>query len=219
MQSTLSKATLSRLPMYLQFVRCVNTEKISAAQIARGLGLGEVQVRKDLASICTAGLPRVGYPAAALRQDMEKALGVDRPAPAVIVGAGRLGTALMEYDGFSDYGIQIIAAFDRILSILSRSCSGLPHAAADRFLHFAPCAHRHSDGSGIIGPVSCRQNDISRTDRHSQFCAVTNQSAFRRDGASGKHRFIAGLSPCDGRRTAEQGGTVWKPERMTRWTA
>ena len=113
MQSTLSKATLGRLPRYLQFVRCVNTEKISAAQIARGLGLGEVQVRKDLASICTAGLPRVGYPAAALRQDMEKALGVDRPAPAVIVGAGRLGTALMEYDGFSDYGIQIIAGFDR----------------------------------------------------------------------------------------------------------
>lgn len=113
MQSTLSKATLGRLPMYLQFIRVLNTEKVSAAQIARALGLGEVQVRKDMASVCAAGLPKVGYPVAALRRDMEKALGVDVPAAAVIVGAGKLGTALMEYEGFQEYGLEIVAAFDR----------------------------------------------------------------------------------------------------------
>ena len=113
MQSTLSKATLGRLPMYLQFIRRMVAEKVSATQIAKGLGLGEVQVRKDLASVCTAGLPKVGYPVSALRRDMEKALGVDVPVSAVIVGAGKLGSALMEYDGFGDYGIEIAAAFDR----------------------------------------------------------------------------------------------------------
>ena len=113
MQSTLSKATLGRLPLYLQFVRGMNADKVSAAQIARGLGLGEVQVRKDLASVCAAGLPKVGYPVAVLRRDMEKALGVGVPVSTVIVGAGRLGTALMEYDGFPEYGLKIIAAFDR----------------------------------------------------------------------------------------------------------
>ena len=113
MQSTLSKATLGRLPMYLQFIRRMDAEKVSATQIAKGLGLGEVQVRKDLASVCTAGLPKVGYPVSALRRDMEKALGVDVPVSAVIVGAGKLGSALMEYDGFGDYGIEIAAAFDR----------------------------------------------------------------------------------------------------------
>ena len=112
MQSTLSKATLGRLPMYLQFIRRMDAEKVSATQIAKGLGLGEVQVRKDLASVCTAGLPKVGYPVSILRRDMEKALGVDVPVPAVIVGAGKLGTALMDYDGFSDYGVEIAAAFD-----------------------------------------------------------------------------------------------------------
>ena len=74
MQGTLSKATLGRLPRYLQFIRAMKTEKVSAAQIARGLGLGEVQVRKDLASVCAAGLPKVGYPVAALLRDMKKAL-------------------------------------------------------------------------------------------------------------------------------------------------
>jgi len=116
LQSMLSRATLGRLPMYLQFIRRMDAEKVSAAQIARGLGLGEVQVRKDLASVCTAGLPRVGYPVSALRRDMEKALGTDTPVPAVIVGAGKLGSALMDFDGFREYGVEIIAAFDRSAS-------------------------------------------------------------------------------------------------------
>ena len=114
MQGTLSRATLGRLPMYLRFIRRMDTEKVSATQIAKGLGLGEVQVRKDLASVCGAGLPKVGYPVSALRRDMEKALGVSMPVSAVIVGAGKLGTALMEYDGFADYGVKIIAAFIRM---------------------------------------------------------------------------------------------------------
>ena len=119
MQSTLSKATLGRLPMYLQYIRGMNTDKVSATQIAKGLGLGEVQVRKDLASVCAAGLPKVGYPVSTLRLDMEKALGVEVPVSAVIVGAGKLGSALMEYDGFRDYGVEIIAAFDRSASACS----------------------------------------------------------------------------------------------------
>lgn len=112
MQGTLSRATLGRLPMYLRYIRRTNTDKISATQIAKGLGLGEVQVRKDLASVCAEGLPKVGYPVSALRRDMERALGVNVPVSAVIVGAGRLGSALMEYDGFLEYGMEIIAAFD-----------------------------------------------------------------------------------------------------------
>ena len=112
MQGKLSKATLGRLPMYLHLVRGMNMANVSATQIAKELGLGEVQVRKDLASVCTAGLPKVGYPVPALRRDMEKALGIDVPVSAVIIGAGKLGTALIEYDGFTDYGVKIVAAFD-----------------------------------------------------------------------------------------------------------
>ena len=122
MQSTVSKATLGRLPMYLQFIRGMSAEKVSATQIAKGLGLGEVQVRKDLASVCAAGLPKVGYPVAALRRDMEKALKTNAPTCAIVVGAGKLGSALMEYEGFGEYGMEIIAAFDK-------------NAAASPFVH------------------------------------------------------------------------------------
>ena len=69
--STLSKATMGRLPLYLQFIRTVQTENVSSATVARKLGLGEVQVRKDLASVCTAGMPKIGYPTRRLREDLE----------------------------------------------------------------------------------------------------------------------------------------------------
>ena len=110
--STLSKATIGRLPLYLQFVRGVQSEHVSSAAVARSLGLGEVQVRKDLAAICPAGMPKVGYPTGRLREDLETALGTKKTEPAVVVGAGKLGRALMAYDGFQEYGLEIAAAFD-----------------------------------------------------------------------------------------------------------
>ena len=110
--STLSKATMGRLPLYLQFIRTVQTENVSSATVARALGLGEVQVRKDLASICPAGMPTIGYPTERLREDLEAVLGMKQTIPAVVVGAGKLGRALMAYDGFREYGLEIAAAFD-----------------------------------------------------------------------------------------------------------
>ncbi len=109
-----SKATLGRLPRYLQFVKDLPAEvtNISAAAIARGLKLGEVQVRKDLGSVCGGGKPRVGYVREELIRSLEESLGCDRMTSAVLVGAGKLGRALLEYDEFARYGVRIAAAFD-----------------------------------------------------------------------------------------------------------
>ncbi len=112
MQSTISRATLGRLPVYLQYMRTVKDEHISAAAIARALGLGEVLVRKDLNLVCGQGKPKTGYAADALLESLKAALGIQSVTAAVLVGAGKLGTALMEYNGFLDYGLEIIAGFD-----------------------------------------------------------------------------------------------------------
>ena len=150
--STLSRATMGRLPLYLQFVRTVKTEMVSSAAVARGLGLGEVQVRKDLASICTAGMPKVGYPSDRLRSDLEKVLGMQHTEPAVIVGAGRLGRALMEYDGFREYGMEISAAFD--ISGTDESHEGIPILQMDQMrrwclLHVEAHALQHQVVVGV----------------------------------------------------------------------
>ena len=114
-RAAVSKATLGRLPRYLQFLRETQDEKnrnISAAYIARSLKLGEVQVRKDLGSVSGQGKPRVGYDTAELIRSLEKCLGCDEMTGAVLVGAGKLGRALLEYDEFERYGVRIAAAFD-----------------------------------------------------------------------------------------------------------
>ena len=109
------KATLERIPIYLRFLKDItdqNKHTISATQIARGVQLGEVQVRKDLAVISGRGKPRVGYDRFMLIRDLEDHLGSDHMTNAVLIGAGKLGRALLDYDGFEEFGITILAGFD-----------------------------------------------------------------------------------------------------------
>lgn len=112
---SISKATLGRLPGYLQYLRGLpdtHGGTISATAIAKGLSLGEVQVRKDLAAVSGAGKPKIGYETNKLIRDIESHLGYERLTNAVLVGAGKLGRALLDYDGFEDFGVRIIAGFD-----------------------------------------------------------------------------------------------------------
>ena len=112
---TISKATLGRLPSYLEFLRNLPPDEvpyISATAIAKHLGLGEVQVRKDLAAVSGAGKPKLGYVTAELVEKLEDFLGCNQLTSAVLVGAGKLGRALLQYDEFEKYGVKISAAFD-----------------------------------------------------------------------------------------------------------
>ena len=111
----ITKATLGRLPHYLQLLRELSPDDmpyISATVIAKKLSLGEVQVRKDLSAVSGAGKPKVGYKTADLIRSLEAHLGQGDMTNAVLVGAGKLGKALLEFDDFEDYGVKIVAAFD-----------------------------------------------------------------------------------------------------------
>ena len=109
------KATLERIPVYLRFLKDITDENkltISATQIARGVMLGEVQVRKDLAMISGRGKPKIGYDLEMLICDLESHLGSQGLTNAVLIGAGKLGRALLDYDGFEEYGVRIACGFD-----------------------------------------------------------------------------------------------------------
>lgn len=111
----ITRATLGRLPLYLNYLKQTEssgTTSISATTIAKALSLGEVQVRKDLASVSGAGKPKVGYESSDLIKRLEDTLGSNSITSAVLVGAGKLGRALLDYNGFEEFGIKIIAAFD-----------------------------------------------------------------------------------------------------------
>lgn len=111
----LSKAVLKRLPSYLSYLKSLPEDSspyISATTIANELNMGEVQVRKDLAVVSKAGKPKVGYPRADLIENISRYLCYDNTTDAILVGAGKLGQALLGYSGFEAYGLNILAAFD-----------------------------------------------------------------------------------------------------------
>ncbi len=113
-QNEISVATIQRLPIYLDYLKTQEAEitHISATTIAMALGFGEVQVRKDLASVSSSGKPKIGYHIGELIKKLEEALGYDTVNHAIIIGAGKLGSALLGYEGFSHSGLRILAAFD-----------------------------------------------------------------------------------------------------------
>lgn len=113
--TNICKATIGRLPIYLKYLKQLDgnlIEYISATKIAKALQLGEVQVRKDLSAVSGEGRPKIGYKINDLIKSIEDVLGYNNKTNAIIVGAGRLGQAILNYKGFDDYGINVLAAFD-----------------------------------------------------------------------------------------------------------
>ena len=111
----ISKAVLKRLPGYLSYLKSIPDDTspyISATFLANALGMGEVQVRKDLALVSDGGRPKIGYLRESLIEDISQFLGYDNTTDAILVGAGKLGQALLGYSGFAAYGLNILAAFD-----------------------------------------------------------------------------------------------------------
>lgn len=139
-----SKSVLKRLPGYLAYLKSIpegGSPYISATALANALGMGEVQVRKDLAMVSEGGRPKIGYLRESLIEDIEQFLGYDNATDAVLIGAGKLGQALLGYKGFDEYGLNILAAFD-----------------------IAPAADRTEDGKPIL-PMSklesfCRAHKV-----------------------------------------------------------
>ena len=111
----ISKSVLKRLPIYLSYLKNIpdgSSPYISATALANALSMGEVQVRKDLAMVSDGGRPKLGYLRENLIEDISQFLGYDNTTGAILVGAGKLGQALLGYSGFAHYGLDILAAFD-----------------------------------------------------------------------------------------------------------
>jgi redox-sensing transcriptional repressor len=111
----ISELTTARLSIYL---RCLNTlhaagiKTISSQSLAEQFNLNSAQIRKDLGYFGEFGVRGVGYYVEDLRDHITKILGLDNPHRVGIVGAGRLGTALANYNGFGLSNFTVVALFD-----------------------------------------------------------------------------------------------------------
>lgn len=111
----ISELTTNRLSVYL---RCLNRlaatgiKTISSQAMADQFNLNSAQIRKDLAYFGEFGVRGVGYFVEELRDHITQILGLDRAHRVGIIGAGRLGTALANYNGFGKSNFTVVALFD-----------------------------------------------------------------------------------------------------------
>jgi len=109
------EATIIRLSVYSRFLSQADQRgiiTISSGEIAEGVGVSPAQVRKDLAYFGEFGTRGVGYNVKDLHHNIMKILGLNSYWPAIIVGAGHLGTALCMYGGFKERGFKVVGMFD-----------------------------------------------------------------------------------------------------------
>lgn len=156
----ISKSVLKRLPGYLTYLKNMPEDApahISATALANALGMGEVQVRKDLALVSDGGRPKIGYLRESLIDDIEQFLGYDNTTDAVLVGAGKLGCALLGYQGFDEYGLNILAAFDVDANKTGMDESGKPVYTLDKLPSFCKA---HKILMGIITVPSSHAQEV-----------------------------------------------------------
>lgn len=152
----ISKKLLKRLPVYLAHLKALPANSnVSATSMAKALGLGDVQVRKDLAKVSEAGRRRTGRDRERLIQDIEEYLDFAAKTGTIIVGAGKLGRALLDYTGFEESGLNVMAGFD-----------------------VQPCAD-HSEIGKPIYPMSRLESFCRHYDVHIGIIAVPAESAQR----------------------------------------
>lgn len=111
----ISELTTNRLSVYLRCLKTLSEDgvkTISSQDLAEQFHLNSAQIRKDLAYFGEFGVRGVGYYIAELRQTLTRILGLETEHRIVIIGAGRLGTALADYYGFSQSNFKVVALFD-----------------------------------------------------------------------------------------------------------
>jgi redox-sensing transcriptional repressor len=117
----ISEFTIYRLSIYKRCLEQLEREQIktiSSKDFATRFGLNSAQVRKDLAYFGEFGIRGMGYPVKTLKEQILAILGLAESTTghkiwkAILIGAGNIGTALLNYKDFQIYGFKIIAAFE-----------------------------------------------------------------------------------------------------------
>ena len=164
MNKNITSQTLARLPVYFNYLRSLPEERkkgnISATAIAEALGLNDVQVRKDLASVSNGGRPKVGYVTSELMSDIGRFLGFENHDSVVVAGMGNFGRAMLEYNGFEAYGFDILCGFDCNKERVGSTINGKPVRHIDELESFCKSNDIHI---GIITvPESAAQEVCDR---------------------------------------------------------
>lgn len=128
--------TLCRLPWYLSTVKLMKEngeDYVSSTSISKQINVDASQVAKDLSYVKIAGRTRVGYKIDTLIEVLEDFLGFTRIHKAYLFGVGNLGGALLQDSGLSQFGLEIVGAFDVNPNLVGTTINGIPVYHTDDF--------------------------------------------------------------------------------------
>ncbi len=135
-----SEPTIARLSLYLRLLTELEegrVETVSSEELARRSGTSAAQVRKDLSLFGTFGKRGLGYGVRDLERRLKSILGLERRWGVALVGAGRIGAALLGYENFRRQGFDFRAVFDTDPRKVGKRWNGLvvePDSKLERLL-------------------------------------------------------------------------------------
>ena len=124
----IAESTVRRLSLYLRFLEEFEEQgatTVSSEVLASRGGTTSAQVRKDLSFFGSFGKRGLGYQVPALKTRLRDILGLDRRYRVVVIGAGKIGSALVQYGGFGARGFDLVAIYDNDPAKVGRQWNGL----------------------------------------------------------------------------------------------
>ncbi|MBS6610486.1 redox-sensing transcriptional repressor Rex [Peptoniphilus lacydonensis] len=111
----ISETVIRRMPVYHRYLKeLIDTgiERVSSKELSGMTGFSASQIRQDLNNFGGFGQQGYGYNTRALKEQIDKILGIDKSYNSIVIGAGRLGQAIARYNGFRESGFNVISLFD-----------------------------------------------------------------------------------------------------------
>ena len=159
----ISDSTVRRLSLYLRFLEQATAQgrtTISSGELAKLGGTTSAQVRKDLSFFGSFGKRGLGYAVPQLASRVRDILGLAREYRVVLVGAGKMGGALVQYHGFKQRGFHIAAIYDQDARKIGARWNGL--VVRDVKLLEADLKKEPTDIAIVATPADAAQEVVDR---------------------------------------------------------
>lgn len=127
-KNNVSDAVIRRIPKYYRYLLELerrDIERVSSKELSRQMGLTASQIRQDFNCFGGFGQQGYGYNVKELRREIQKILGLTATYNIVVIGAGNVGQAITNYNGFEKDGFKVKALFDINPRLIGVSIRGI----------------------------------------------------------------------------------------------
>jgi redox-sensing transcriptional repressor len=159
----IAESTVRRLSLYLRVLEQAaarGQQTISSDSLAEDGGTTSAQVRKDLSFFGSFGKRGRGYDVGELVSQLQDILGLGREWKVYIVGAGKIGAALVSYRGFSQRGFRVLGIYDNNPQLIGRMIDGVGIRSMSQLEHDA--ARESPDIAVLTVPAEHAQSVADR---------------------------------------------------------